>query len=90
MSEPTSNRVWYGIVDAIGRCVQLSTQEQARLQSGEGLSLVVDLGFDSLRFVQLIVEIERQFGVKFADGDLSYDTLDRVDRIAEFVERIVM
>jgi D-alanine--poly(phosphoribitol) ligase subunit 2 len=40
---------------------------------------------DSMGFVELLAQIEREFGVEVALGDIDMDTFRSIARIAEFV-----
>jgi betaine-aldehyde dehydrogenase len=40
---------------------------------------------DSMGFVELLAQIEREFGVEVALGDIEMDTFRSIERIAEFV-----
>jgi acyl carrier protein len=42
---------------------------------------------DSTGIMELIEFLQRKFGVEVADGDMTPDNLDTVDRIVSFVER---
>lgn len=50
-------------------------------------SLKEDLGFDSLRMVELIVMIEDEFGITIGEDDLDPEKLNTVGNIYELVER---
>lgn len=44
------------------------------------------LDFSSLEFVELIVEIEEEFGIQFCEDDLLLDKYERIGDIAKKVE----
>lgn len=49
------------------------------------ISLSNDLKFDSLQFVQLIVEVESCFGVEIDDIYLELEILDRIENIEKIL-----
>jgi acyl carrier protein len=42
---------------------------------------------DSLQVLRLVVQLEKLFGVKVTDSDLTAENLSSVERVARFVER---
>ena len=51
------------------------------------LSLTNDLQFDSLKFVELIVEIETEFSIEIIDEDIDIDKLDNLENIEAIIAR---
>jgi acyl carrier protein len=49
-----------------------------------------DLGIDSLRLVELVVELEDAFVILFSENDLSPDNLKTVDDIYQLAEGAVV
>lgn len=49
------------------------------------LSLINDLQFDSLRFVELIVDIEMEFNIEIIDDDIDIDKLDNLKSIEAMI-----
>ena len=47
------------------------------------------LGIDSLKTVELMVQLEDRFGIVFQDSDLNPETLNTVQSIIELVEKYV-
>jgi acyl carrier protein len=45
-----------------------------------------DLEIDSIDILQLILEIERHFGIKLVDGEFDESAWKSIDRLAETVE----
>ena len=45
-----------------------------------------DLEIDSIDILQLILEIERHFGIKLVDGEFDENAWKSIDRLAETVE----
>lgn len=47
--------------------------------------LVENLGFDSISIMQLIVEIENQFGIIFEYNDLNFDTINKYCNLLMYI-----
>ena len=47
--------------------------------------LVENLGFDSISIMQLIVEIENQFGIIFEYNDLNFDTINKYCNLIMYI-----
>ena len=45
-----------------------------------------DLGIDSIDILQLILEIERHFGIKLVDGELDKSSWETIDTLAAAVD----
>ncbi|HEV3510397.1 MAG TPA: phosphopantetheine-binding protein [Candidatus Sulfotelmatobacter sp.] len=45
-----------------------------------------DLEIDSIDILQLIVEIERHFGIKLVQGNFNQKWLESIDALAEIIE----
>jgi acyl carrier protein len=56
----------------------------------EGQELYADLGIDSLRFAQLLVELEGRLNVELADEDLMTIEFVTVADVIDLVERILL
>ena len=54
-----------------------------------GAALKNDLGIDSLKIVELIVELEKSYGIFFNEGDLDFDKLVTVRNIYELLNKYV-
>ena len=52
----------------------------------EEMTLADDLSFDSLGFVQMILDIESTFGIKFDEEYVSMDKLVTVKDVITYVE----
>ena len=51
--------------------------------------LLVELGFDSLRFIQLIVQLENALGIEFADDMLNYRHFERIGDVLRYLESLL-
>lgn len=49
--------------------------------------LIVDLGFDSITLVQLVVYVEDEFGIEFDDEMLGLEGIVHFDNLAEYVNK---
>jgi acyl carrier protein len=77
--------------DALKEEIKRAIVESLRLpipveDIGDSLSLFGDgLGLDSIDVLELVLEVERRFGVSIADDDTGRRVLRSVDTIAEFI-----
>jgi acyl carrier protein len=72
------------IKQALVRSLRLPMQPD---EIGDSLSLFGEgLGLDSIDVLELVLEIERTFGVTIADQDTGMRVLRSVDTIAAFIE----
>lgn len=59
--------------------------------SGEAISsstdLIKDLGFDSIIIVQLIINVETEFGFEFDDEMLGFEGIVNFGKLVEYVEK---
>ena len=49
-------------------------------------SLIQDLGFDSIKFLQLIVSIEERIGMELQEDDLSYEKIATVNDVYNIIQ----
>jgi len=54
-----------------------------------GLSLCDDLEYDSLCFMNMIVELETELGISFDDTELLLENLDDCTKLIELVVQLV-
>lgn len=72
------------IKEAIVRSLRLPISSQ---EIGDDMSLFEGgLGLDSIDVLELVLEIERQFGVAIADEQIGREVLQSVNAIAKFVQ----
>ena len=72
-------------IDLRGRIARLFA-ERLNLDVPSADTDLFDSGaLDSMGFVELLAQIEREFGVEVALGDLEMDNFRSIARIAEFV-----
>lgn len=50
---------------------------------------LVELEFDSYRFIQLVVQLENALGVEFADDKLNYRQFERVRDVSRYLKKLV-
>lgn len=49
--------------------------------------ILVEVGLDSMKMIQLVVELEDYFGFEFEDEKLSYGVLRNIEEISEYVNQ---
>ena len=50
------------------------------------MTLVDDLAFDSLTFVQMVLMLENEYNIKFDDEYINIEKLQTVKDVAEYIE----
>ncbi len=50
-------------------------------------NLIDDLGFDSIKMLQLILDLEREFMIEIDDEDLDFQILSIYKNLSEMIER---
>lgn len=55
----------------------------------ENTKLIEELGYDSVSLIQLIVDIEDEFGICLSNDDLLADKLDTPASLYELIEKIL-
>ncbi|MEC1178644.1 phosphopantetheine-binding protein [Metasolibacillus meyeri] len=50
-------------------------------------SLYNDLGFDSLKIVELIIELEQAFDISIDDEEIDFETLDSINNIINLITK---
>ncbi|HLG54338.1 MAG TPA: acyl carrier protein [Vicinamibacterales bacterium] len=74
------------VEDVLLRCVGTSIGQQGGASLDDRL---VDLQIDSLRFVQLVVQLEHALGIEFADESLDYRRFERIRDVLQYLEELV-
>ena len=67
-------------------CIAKTTGEETLASLDDRL---VDLTFDSLRFIQLVVQIEHALAVEFSDDRLNYHSFERVKDLSNYLNGLV-
>ncbi len=60
-----------------------NNKEEVKMDS----NLVEDLGYDSVALVQLIIDIEDEFGINLTNDDLVADKLETTKLLFELIEK---
>ena len=80
------NVVSENLKKVISEIVKLSINSD---KINETTNLLSDLGFDSIQIVQLIVEVEEQFGIEISDDDLDIANLSIYGKLLAMIEEKV-
>ncbi len=67
--------------------IRNSTIALAENDIQDDTDLISDLGFDSVKLIQLVVDIENKFGFEFQDEDLSFEILSKYSDLQEYIEK---
>ena len=46
---------------------------------------LLELGIDSIKIIELVIDLETEFNFEFADEKLSYETLYCIDNIVSYI-----
>ena len=57
-------------------------------QITESTDLMEDLGFESVNLVELIVDIENEFGIEIEDEFLDIEVLSSFNRLVDMLEKL--
>ena len=63
---------------------QLSTPRHLN----DDMLLIEDLGMDSLRLMNLVLDIEDEFGISFDDGNLLFENFNRIGDLRDIIEKL--
>lgn len=55
----------------------------------DNCNLTKDLGFDSLKIVELIFQIEQNYNIEFDDNDLNFSSIKTVGDLKKILQRYV-
>ena len=80
---PTARQV--AVEDVLRHCLGSCGLRPADVSLDDRLE---DLGFESLRFVQLVVLLETSLNVEFADERLDYRGFERIRDVLAYVESL--
>lgn len=48
--------------------------------------IIDDLGFDSIKVMRLIIEIENEFKMDFKESDLKFEIIAKYNRLLQYIE----
>lgn len=48
-----------------------------------------DLGFNSLNFIKVIVELEDMFDIEFDDNQINYKLLSNIQKLVEMIKKLI-
>ena len=71
------------IITELSRDKNLNLKIKDRVTAHDKLN---DLGFDSISFIKLVIEMENRFGIEFDDKMLDYTRYNTVAELIELVE----
>ena len=69
--------------------ITLVRNQMAHLEHVSMDNPLIDLGYESFSFVELVVAIEEEFGIEFEDEDLNFRRFDDLHAVAAYVEACV-
>lgn len=75
------------IIETLRELMRNSSQEDADWDSVSGDDSIEDLGFDSLSILDLIYDIQQEFGVEFEPESIA--GVKTVDGLAEFLKDVI-
>lgn len=54
---------------------------------GEMNPMLIDIGINSLNFIKLVLQIEKEFGISFDDRDLIVEKYPTIEGLVEYVKK---
>lgn len=83
MKNNFTNRITRIILD------NCNVEEAKRPINVKGLSLSDDLEYDSICFMNMIVDLESELGISFDDTELLLDNLDDCTKLIEYIIKLI-
>jgi len=75
------HRMFYQLIDIIGSIVDITRQEEIHIDTP-----LEDIGVDSINFIRMLVEIEREFQVIIGDEYLQFGAFSSIRAIIDYLE----
>lgn len=67
------------------KLINLIAEQLEGVEEIDPQSSLTEIGYDSLKFIFLVLRIEREFDIEFEDGDLNYQKFSKVNEIVDYV-----
>lgn len=58
----------------------------SEINCDENTNLMTELGLNSIGMLYMVISIENEFGIRFADANM--DELDTVGKVIDYIERV--
>ena len=79
------NNVENRLSDIIAECCKKSLCNWERSWIKKDINLVNDIGLDSLSLINMIVEVETEFGIEFSGENLNIKLLSNLQKLKEII-----
>ncbi len=76
------NKVYSTLIRIISECLGIQENNEAFNPN----TSLFSLGINSIIFIKIIVSIETEFGIEFADDDLDYNRFPNFDSLISYVK----
>ena len=87
MSVPFAERNVFRMDNLYEIIVKLSSEINSKYQITEKTDLITDFGYDSLKFIQLISEIEKMYKIEFDIDDIDLKNLRLMKLLTQLVNK---
>ncbi len=80
------------IIKELNKCILNIIDDESIRENiifNDELNLIVDLGFDSLQLIQLIIDIEECFGIILPDELFEFDKLSNYYYLKKFILKLI-
>lgn len=67
--------------------INISGREIKTCEINDNTNIISDLGFDSVKIIQLIVEIENKFNIEIEDEDMDINNLNNCKSLRELIAK---
>lgn len=68
------------------KLIRLIAEQMTEVKTIESVSKLKDIGYDSLKFIALVVKIEAVFEIEFEDEYLNHHEFDTIDDLLTYLE----
>lgn len=76
--------IYGGIVEIVALVFRLDSEQVRRMSADDPLSTI---GLDSLNCMEIVVNVEEEFGVAFHDEELLLDNLNTINKLCAMVSK---
>jgi acyl carrier protein len=80
------NGVWIDLEPVRERVLHIIEQyTDKEIKSGEDISLIDDLEFDSVQLMEVLTELEKEFEISFEESEVILDMVDHLEELICYI-----